>query len=118
DIVFDTQKKGALRGKGNIAFNGMAPNLNGGAKVTLNGTLDDISWMGPLTGDMLDLGGAVNLNVTAQSRSNGQWTTQGKVSGSKIKIVEIDNGIRLLDGTLDASLRNNEVVINTLRFPS
>ncbi|HLU01781.1 MAG TPA: translocation/assembly module TamB domain-containing protein, partial [Advenella sp.] len=118
NIAFDTQNKGNLKGTGAIAFNGLAPNLNGGSKITLNGNLADISWMGPLTGDMLDLGGAVALNVTAQSRANGQWTTSGKISGSKVKIVEIDNGIRLLDGTLEASLRDNQVIINTLRFPS
>ena len=117
NIDFDTQNKGNLKGAGAIAFAGLAPNLNG-AKITLNGNLDDISWMGPLTGDMLDLGGAVAVNVTAQSRANGQWTTNGKITGSKVKIVEIDNGIRLLDGTLEATLRNNQVVINTLRFPS
>ncbi len=118
NIAFDTQDKGNLKGTGSIAFNGLAPNLNGGSKITLNGNLADIGWMGPLTGDMLDLGGAIALNVTAQSRANGQWTTSGKVSGSKVKIVEIDNGIRLLDGTLEATLRDNQVVINTLRFPS
>lgn len=118
NLAFDTQNKGNLKGTGAIAFNGLAPNLNGGSKITLNGNLADISWMGPLTGDMLDLGGAVALNVTAQSRANGQWTTSGKISGSKVKIVEIDNGIRLLDGTLEATLRDNQVVINTLRFPS
>ncbi|ETF04647.1 hypothetical protein W822_01405 [Advenella kashmirensis W13003] len=118
NLAFDTQNKGNLKGTGAIAFNGLAPNLNGGSKITLNGNLADISWMGPLTGDMLDLGGALALNVTAQSRANGQWTTSGKISGSKVKIVEIDNGIRLLDGTLEATLRDNQVVINTLRFPS
>ncbi|MGO3122793.1 MAG: translocation/assembly module TamB domain-containing protein [Advenella sp.] len=118
NLAFDTQNKGNLKGTGAIAFNGLTPNLNGGSKMTLNGNLADISWMGPLTGDMLDLGGAVALNVTAQSRANGQWTTSGKISGSKVKIVEIDNGIRLLDGTLEATLRDNQVVINTLRFPS
>ena len=118
NIAFDTQNKGNLKGTGSIAFNGLSPNLNGGSRVTLNGNLADISWMGPLTGDMLDLGGAVALNVTAQSRANGQWSTSGKISGSKVKIVEIDNGIRLLDGTLEATLRDNQVVINTLRFPS
>ncbi|PJX21109.1 hypothetical protein CAP48_17540 [Advenella sp. S44] len=117
NIAFDTQNKGNLKGAGAIAFNGLSPNLSG-AKITLNGNLEDISWMGPLTGDLLDLGGAVALNVTAQSRANGQWTTNGKISGSKVKIVEIDNGIRLLDGTLEATLRDNQVMINTLRFPS
>src|SRR5690606_38905212 len=58
NLAFDTQNKGNLKGTGAIAFNGLAPNLNGGSKITLNGNLADISWMGPLTGDMLDLGGA------------------------------------------------------------
>lgn len=35
-----------------------------------------------------------------------------------MRIVEVENGIRLLNGTLDLGLNGNDVVINRLHFPS
>lgn len=56
--------------------------------------------------------------MTAQSSTSGQWSTSGSVTGNKVRVVQIENGVRLLDGTLNGTFRNNEFVINTLHFPS
>ncbi|CAM5202927.1 translocation/assembly module TamB domain-containing protein [Oligella ureolytica] len=44
--------------------------------------------------------------------------TSGGVKAEALRIVEVENGIRLLNGSLDLGLNGNDVVINRLHFPS
>ncbi|WP_189385563.1 translocation/assembly module TamB domain-containing protein [Advenella faeciporci] len=118
DLAIDTRDKGSLTARVNSRMNGMTPDINGGTSVVLKGRLDDIAWLSAFTGELLDLGGSVNLDLTAQSSVSGQWSTSGSVTGDKVRVVQIDNGVRLLDGTLNGTFRNNEFVINSLHFPS
>ena len=118
DLVIDTQEKGTLTARVNSRMNGLVPDLNGGTNVAVKGRLDNIAWLSAFTGDLLDLGGSVNIDMTAQSSASGQWATSGTVTGDKVRVVQIDNGVRLLDGTLNGTFRNNEFVINSLHFPS
>ncbi|NLY64285.1 MAG: hypothetical protein GX070_04925 [Alcaligenaceae bacterium] len=118
DLAIATANKGSLTARLDSRMNGLVPDLNGGTKVAIKGRLDDIAWLSAFAGELLDLGGSINIDMTAQSSPSGQWTTNGSVTGDKVKIVQIDNGVRLLDGTLRGTFRNNEFVINSLRFPS
>ena len=118
DLAIDTRDKGSLTARVNSRMNGLVPDINGGTNVALKGRLDDIAWLSAFTGELLDLGGSVNLDMTAQSSVSGQWSTSGSVTGNKVRVVQIDNGVRLLDGTLKGTFRNNEFVINSLYFPS
>lgn len=118
DLLIDTRDKGTLTARVNSRMNGMTPDINGGTSVALKGRLDDIAWLSAFTGELLDLGGSINLDMTAQSSTSGQWSTSGSVTGNKVRVVQIENGVRLLDGTLNGTFRNNEFVINTLHFPS
>ncbi|MFV9474847.1 translocation/assembly module TamB domain-containing protein [Advenella sp. RU8] len=118
DLLVDTREKGRLTARVNSRMNGMVPDLKGGTNVAIKGRLDDIAWLSAFTGELLDLGGQINIDMMAQSTASGQWSTSGTLNGNKVRVVQIDNGVRLLDGTLRGTFRNNEFLINSLRFPS
>lgn len=118
DLLIDTRENGTLTARVNSRMNGLVPDLNGGTNVAVKGKLGNIAWLSAFTGDLLDLGGSVNIDMMVQSNASGQWVSSGTVTGDKLRVVQIDNGVRLLDGTLRGTFRNNEFVINSLRFPS
>ncbi len=117
-LLFDTQNKGNAKLTLTSAFKGLVPNLNGGTQLKAVGGIKDIAWASIFTDDLLTLGGAVNFDVDLKSTSNGQWQSSGFVNGQELRIVEVENGVRLLNGTLKASFNDNRVRIDTLYFPS
>lgn len=117
DLDFATQSKGNLQGSARLNLNGFSPVFDSSTEARVVGRIDDISWLTGLTGDLLELGGQVDIDVTANYRG-GNWISSGGVKAEELRIVEVENGIRLLDGTLDLGLNGNDIVINRLHFPS
>ncbi|MBU4609341.1 translocation/assembly module TamB domain-containing protein [Achromobacter sp. GG226] len=76
----------------------------------------DIAVFNGLVGDTMDIGGRLAGDVRVQ-RQGGVWAAGGPLTGSGLRVVLIDEGIRLLDGTLSARLANGQLVVDSLRFP-
>ena len=112
-----TASKGSIQGTARLNLNGLSPVFDNNTQAHIVGHMDDISWLTGLTGDLLELGGRVDVDVTANYRG-GNWVTAGGVKAEDLRIVEVENGIRLLNGSLDLGLNGNDVVINRLHFPS
>src|SRR5690606_3074347 len=54
----------------------------------------------------------------AQGTLNGKWNTAGTIRGQALRVVRIDDGVRLIDGTLSAHLDGTRLVLDSLRFPA
>lgn len=80
--------------------------------------IDDLAWVSLFTGDELDFGGQVTADAVVQARLDGSWSGQGTIAGSELKIVRVDDGMRLLDGTLTARLDDSALIIDELSFPA
>ncbi|WP_306575453.1 translocation/assembly module TamB domain-containing protein [Oligella urethralis] len=117
DLNLATHSKGHLKGNAQLHLDGFSPVFDNSTQAQIVGHMDDISWLTGLTGDLLELGGRVDVDVKANYRG-GRWLTAGGVKAQDLRIVEVENGIRLLNGTLDLGLNGNNVVINRLYFPS
>lgn len=117
-LAIQTRDKGDVAVDLRSEFKGLQPNLAGGTSLHAKGNLHDIAWASAFTHDLLTLGGSVDFDVALQSRANRQWDSRGHVNGRDLRIVEIENGVRLLNGTLRASFNNTTVKIDTLHFPS
>ncbi|MFT8275645.1 translocation/assembly module TamB domain-containing protein [Kerstersia gyiorum] len=78
----------------------------------------DLSWVNMFAGDAQEVHGELTANLTAQGSLAGPWNLQGGVNGQKLRIVRIDDGIRLLDGTLSLRIENDVVILDSLRFPA
>lgn len=53
-----------------------------------------------------------------QSLANGGFSTQGDILGHHLKVTRLDDGVRLLDGELKASLNDNRFTVERLHFPA
>src|SRR5690606_21158563 len=86
--------------------------------VTLDAEVADLGWTSLLVGDALDIGGALQAKVKLDSRPDGSWVSGGTITGKNLRVVMIDQGVRLLDGTLQARLENETLVLEKLEFPA
>ncbi len=86
--------------------------------VKLNANIDDLGWTSLFLDDTMELGGAVQADVQLQSKPDGTWNSTGTISGQKIRLIRIDDGIRLLDGTLEARLQDERLILDSLSFPA
>ena len=89
-----------------------------GTTVDVNADIEDLGWVSLFAGDAMEFGGQVNADVMLPSQEDGSWDSVGTVTGSNIRIVRIDDGIRLLDGTLSARLENDRFILEKLEFPA
>lgn len=86
--------------------------------VKVDADIEDLGWTSLFLGDSMELGGAVQARVQLQSRPDGSWDSSGTIAGQKIRVVRIDDGVRLLDGTLAARLDGERLILDSLSFPA
>jgi len=86
--------------------------------VEVHSDMADLGWLNVFSTVPVELDGAVTTHLKAQHRSDGRWTTEGRVAGQGIRIVYPDEGVRLLDGTLAARFDDEYFVLEALRFPA
>lgn len=119
-----TEKMGTLRGNGSTVLTtpsgSSLPTLGARdpIRVNLDANIADLAWLDLFTGDATEVGGALQARVAAQGSLAGPWTTSGTVRAQNLRVVRIDEGVRLLDGTLSARFENDSFVVESLRFPA
>jgi len=69
-------------------------------------------------GDTMEIGGRLQADLRASGVLGGDWHASGTVRGDKLRFVRIDDGVRLVDGTLSARLEDERFVLESLRFPA
>src|SRR5699024_12864593 len=85
--------------------------------VLLDAQMEDLSWTRLIIGDAMELGGELNAHVEMQIRELDNLTMQGEIRGENLRVTRLDDGVRLLDGTLEARLDGHRFIIDKLYFP-
>ncbi|HLU18604.1 MAG TPA: translocation/assembly module TamB domain-containing protein [Pusillimonas sp.] len=121
-IDITTEKMGGVKGSGTAI---LRTSPQGGWVVdatprsfNLLADINDMSWVSLFTGDLMDIGGVLQADVQGNARADGTWQAQGTVTGREIRVVRIDDGVRLLDGELAARLEGDRFILEKLRFPA
>ena len=122
-IDLATAKMGTVNGTGTAvlrvdAKGGMALDERQPLRAKLDADIADLAWVGLFVGDSMEVGGAVKANVEVQGTLAGKWSATGNIRGDKLRLVRIDDGVRLVDGTLSARLDGQRLVLDSLRFPA
>lgn len=86
--------------------------------VNLDADIGDLGWTSLFLDDSMELGGAVQAKVALVSQADGSWRSNGTIAGQKIRVIRIDDGVRLLDGTLSARLEDDRLILEQLTFPA
>jgi translocation and assembly module TamB len=84
-------------------------------RIDVDAVLPDLSWMGPLIGDSVQVEGSGSIK-TAISGTPADPTASGPIRASGLRIAYVEQGVRLDDGTLDANLEDGVLVVNELVF--
>ena len=118
-----TDKMGSVNGTGTAvlvvdAQGGMALDSRQPLRARLNADIADLAWVGLFVGDAMEVGGALKANIDVQGTLAGQWGATGNIRGEKLRLVRIDDGVRLIDGTLSARLDGQRLILDSLRFPA
>ncbi|HLR13542.1 MAG TPA: translocation/assembly module TamB domain-containing protein [Burkholderiaceae bacterium] len=101
-----------------FADGGFGLNPNDTLTADVQADIEDLAWVSLFTGDELDFGGELKADASIEARLDGSWQGQGTINGSDLKVVRIDDGMRLLDGTLIARLDNDQLILDELSFPA
>ena len=122
-INLATDKMGLINGTGTAvllvdAKGGMALDPRQPLRAKLDADIADLAWVGLFVGDSMEVGGTLKANLEAQGTLAGKWSASGNIRGDKLRVVRIDDGVRLIDGTLSARLDGDRVVLESLRFPA
>jgi len=122
-IDLATNKMGTVSGSGTAvlrmdANGGMALDERQPLRAKLDADIADLAWVSLFVGDTMEVGGAVKANVDVQGTLAGKWAATGTIRGDKLRVVRIDDGVRLVDGTLSARLDGQRLVLDSLRFPA
>ncbi|HEY9270341.1 translocation/assembly module TamB domain-containing protein, partial [Achromobacter sp.] len=118
-----TDKMGVVNGTGTAvlvvdAKGGMALDPRQPLRAKLDADIADLAWVSLFVGDSMEVGGSLKANLEAQGTLAGKWSANGNIRGDKLRVVRIDDGVRLIDGTLSARLDGDRVVLESLRFPA
>ena len=100
------------------AQGGMALDARQPIRAKLDADIADLAWVGLFVGDAMEVGGTVKANVEAQGTLTGKWTGSGAIRGDRLRVVRIDDGVRLVEGKLAARLDGDSLVLDSLRFPA
>lgn len=119
--IVDGERVGSVSvdGEAGVVARGGAIGLDRDRPAQLEARVDlqDLSWIGLFVGDSAEIGGKVAGSARV-TQSAGQWHATGGLQGEGIRVVRLDDGVRLLDGTLKATLEDDRIVLESLRFPS
>ncbi|MGB2817011.1 MAG: translocation/assembly module TamB domain-containing protein [Burkholderiaceae bacterium] len=84
-------------------------------RVNVDATLPDLGWLGPLMSDTVQVQGSASVQAVVGG-TPGNPTADGKVLGRDLRLVWIEQGLRLENGTLNAALEDGVLVINEMTF--
>ena len=84
-------------------------------RIDIDAVLPDLSWMGPVIGDSVQVEGSGSIK-TAISGTPAEPTASGPIRASGLRVAYVEQGLRLEDGTLDAKLDDGVLVVNELLF--
>ena len=84
-------------------------------RVNLDATLPDLGWMGPLIVDTVQIQGSATVQA-AIGGTPGNPSANGQLRGRDLRLVWIEQGFRLENGTLNAALEDGVLVLDEMTF--
>jgi translocation and assembly module TamB len=113
-----TDKMGTLQAHASAMLAALVPDERQPIRADLDADIGDLAWLGLFTGDTNTVGGALQARLQAQGTLSGKWSASGTLHGSGLRMLRLEDGVRLVDGTLDAHLDGEQFVLDKLHFPA
>lgn len=117
-LNLETEKMGRINATASTQLRGLGLDPKQPVRADINADIADLAWLGLFVGDSLELGGSLKANVQVNGSLAGAWNANGTIQGDKLRVVRIDDGVRMIDGTLRARLAGDRLILDSLRFPA
>ncbi|MFA5662868.1 translocation/assembly module TamB domain-containing protein [Castellaniella sp.] len=123
DLQVDTEKMGRLRLQAETPLHaspegGLAVHPQDEKRIHLVADSEDLAWVNLLLDGSVEVGGTVHADVRGYSRPDERWVFEGPFRGEDLRVLLPDQGVRLLEGTLQGHFEGERVVLEQLRFPA
>ncbi|UOF94089.1 MAG: translocation/assembly module TamB domain-containing protein [Bordetella sp.] len=86
--------------------------------IQTDAEIHDLDWLNSLFETDLKFNGIFKIHIRSQKFKNNYWNTQGIIEGKQISIIQIEEGIRLINGNLLANINNEKLTIESFHFPT
>src|SRR5690606_11890124 len=106
-----TAKMGTISGSASGALAGLGLDMRRPLRVDLDADIADLTWVDLFVGDTMEVRGKLQARLSAQGTPGGKWNASGTINGQALRVVRIDDGVRLIDGTLAARLDGTRLVL-------
>src|SRR5690606_40806225 len=80
--------------------------------------MDSVGGTRLFLGGTMELVGRLDAEVDINRGAKWAWSSRGTVTGCELRFTRMDDGIRLIDGQLDASFDDDIFRLDSLTFPS
>jgi translocation and assembly module TamB len=117
-LAVRTEKMGQADISAQTRLHGFALDERDPLNLDVQADIQDLGWTSLFLDDSMELGGAVRASIQAERHSDGSWRTSGGINGDKLRFLRLDDGIRLLDGTLTARFDDDRLILEALSFPA
>ncbi|MGG4773476.1 translocation/assembly module TamB domain-containing protein [Paenalcaligenes sp. Me52] len=87
-------------------------------KASVEANVADLGWTNLILGDAMELRGRLNAKLDMEMRPSGYFSSQGQIQGRELRVTRLDDGIRLMDGSLDARIDDQRFILDQLYFPA
>lgn len=123
DINLETAKMGYIKAQGSTPIyyskdTGFEIRDADRKELVVDAHMDSLAWTSLILGDEMGVGGELVATMRLHSTPDGGFESAGEITGKHLKITRLDDGVRLLDGDLKASLNNNRFTVEKLHFPA
>jgi len=122
-LIVDAKLHGAGVGQAQVSANAsLAHTAEQGwhlhAPLTWQAQADmpNLEWLNALLDEQVQVGGRLQARLHGSGGMAQPWDVVGTLSGQQIRLLRLDDGVRLLDGTLQARLENQRLILEHLRF--
>jgi translocation and assembly module TamB len=123
DLQVNTAEMGRMRLRADAPVHaapgaGLAVRTVDEKHLRLEAVSENLAWINLFLDGALEIGGTVHADIQGRSRPDGRWVFTGPLRGEKLRLIEADQGVRLMDGTLQAHADGSRLVLDHLRFPA
>jgi len=123
DLRIKTREMGSMRLRADTPIHaapggGLALRPRDERHLRFEAESEDLAWVNLLLGGEMEVGGTLQADIQGRSRPDGRWTLSGPLRGDGLRLLVADQGVRLLDGTLQAHFDGTRVLLDHLRFPA
>jgi translocation and assembly module TamB len=117
DLTLKNGSKLDLQFATQVARDGQAWTIPMASPLSLKATalITSIDWLGPLLQKDLDLEGRIDLDIAAQGNLKHPMIS-GRIDGQKIGIRHLTSGLSFSDGTLQARLEGEQIILDKIEL--